>query len=208
MRRLIAPLVLLLALVAVPSAASANTHRDTAAKTKVVTITPVSATGVRKPDYTVVAHRAKGQCEAGSDTIPGAYRCFTGNLVVDPCWPVATKQGSVLCTYAPWSKQLFEIIRPGTLGPTPKTLPAAALGMQLADGTRCEIVDGAGTTYRGHPIRYACNGGNSGLVGQPARTSGLWTILRVHYVTKQNAFVSQGTARVAIFYQGRAIHWK
>jgi hypothetical protein len=177
--------------------------------TKVVVVVPVTPAGDLQTGYRITKRFATGHCLDGSDTVRGAYRCFAANYVLDPCWPTTVSGStSVVCTTAPWSKKLAEIRRPGSLGPSTGGLPPSPLGIQLTDGTHCVIGDGALSVYRGRVVRWACGRGGDGLLGQPTRSNGLWTIPRVHYDAKARKFVLGPLGRVAVFYEGKAFPWR
>jgi hypothetical protein len=198
-----------LILLAAFAALTATAPADAARTTKIVIVTPVTGAGNLKPGYVITERVSSGRCPSGSDVVHGAYRCFAGNVVADPCWPDADQSpASVVCTQAPWSKKLYEIQKPGKLAHSPATLPATPMGVQLTDGSHCETIDGAASLYQGKVIRYACGKGSSGLIGQPVRTTGLWTIERVHYDKKSGEYVSGAPVKIAVYYEGKGIPWR
>ena len=144
--------------------------------THVVRLSPVTATGVMKPNWRVTLHRGRGHCFAGSEAVgDGAYRCFSGNLVLDPCWAErgAGSRPHVLCAASPWLRSAARVrLRhlPATTG-----RPHNLWGLQLANGRKCTFVQGASGTFHHKRIGWDCAGGLY-LYGEPDRTTARWTI--------------------------------
>ena len=164
------------------SQASAETAPSTrsAPVTRTVRISPVTSDGVRKPNWHVTMQRARGTCHAGSEAVGnGAYRCFSGNLVLDPCWAQADTSNArtlahhVLCAASPWQRTVARV-RVRHL-PDATGLPRNVWGIQLPDGRQCTWLQGASGTHHGQRISYSC-GGRLYLYGEPDRSTPRWRI--------------------------------
>jgi hypothetical protein len=125
----------------------------------------------------------RGYCWTGSgaDTRPDAWRCFLGNLILDPCF--SNEMGTstfVICADSPWSSvtklRLTESL-PRSQGNAEKTDPTAGRvwALELTDGTRCVALTGATGAIAGLGIAYGCDGGGV-LAGEPRRANPIWTI--------------------------------
>lgn len=203
--RLLALALLLIGAIAAPVAGA---HGRAITRTKVVTVTPVDATGALLPGYHVVERYAKGSCEIGSDVLAGAYRCFDRHFVADPCWPTGRfGSANVVCLKAPWSKRLLGLVRPTGVGAIRRHYPPVGLGLMLADGTHCDVIETGSSIVASQRIDYGCSASDA-LIGEPKRTDGLWTITKVRYSSAAKKTVVVGRVRIAIFYQGSGIVWK
>ncbi len=125
-----------------------------------------------------------GYCWTGSNQVPdpNAYRCFEGNQILDPCFasPFSKHVTTVACG-DPWTGVL--VLR------LTKPLPAVTSGadvypeagwlLQLANGSRCQLADGATGSVDGIRVAYECDSraeaGALNWSGQP------W---RVEYIAK------------------------
>ena len=148
--------------------------------TRTVRISPVTDSGVRKPTWRVTMQRRHGTCHAGSEAVGnGAYRCFSGNLVLDPCWAQAdvanarTLGHHVLCAASPWQRTVARV-RVRHL-PAADGLPRNVWGIRLVDGRTCTWLQGASSTHHGQRVSYTC-GGRLYLYGEPDRSTPRWHI--------------------------------
>jgi pimeloyl-ACP methyl ester carboxylesterase len=150
--------------------------------TAAIDVAPVSAAGQPKPGETI-SNGGTAQCEAGSDAAPQAYRCFSGNEVVDPCWldNADPRQATVLCPQQPWSTQAVRLsVSAGGLepfsGPPQQIDPGFPWGVRLSDGERCLTVQGTHDTFDGKTVNYACGRDyDHVLLGSLNRSSPSWT---------------------------------
>jgi hypothetical protein len=152
-------------------AAGASSRPATATRT--IRISPVTDHGVRKPGGRVTLRRARGTCLAGSEAVGGAtYRCFSGNLVLDPCW--AQRGGDhVLCAASPWRRV---VARVGVRHlPAVQGVPRNVWGIRLVAGQRCTFQQGASGVVRGQRVNYFC-GKRLYLYGEPDRSTPRWRI--------------------------------
>jgi hypothetical protein len=126
-----------------------------------------------------------GHCPTGSEATPrrDAWRCFSGNFVLDPCFSSTHDRGVVVCPEAPWLTHGVEIHLTKPLAaaegnhaaPSPSLRPWA---LELSNGLRCLFADGATSVVEGNRLNYLCAGANEeGLWGLPNRMSASWTIL-------------------------------
>src|SRR5262249_7140460 len=123
---------------------------------------------------------ARGTCFTTSIVSPrsDAYRCMSGNSLVDPCFFVNSTQ--VLCpTNGPWSDTGLLLNVPSlpnnSGGSSPQGTGGQPWAIELADGTKCEEASGATNVIAGQRLGYFCKGG-VGLYGSVNKSSPVWTI--------------------------------
>jgi len=204
MRRLAALVTALIAvggfaLAASPAGAAA--HRPNAratAPTVVSRVRPVTATGALRSGYTVAHNVSHASCQAGSEAVGDAYRCFGPRFVYDPCWATSDK-GFVDCLPTPYSHQVTRLHvtkgfdNQGGLGSAAR-IP---WGLRLAGGTRTTLLQGASGTVKGMRINYEVKGFRVVLVGPVDKSGSTWTIRegkRAHGVYKIVGRVDISTA--------------
>ena len=167
---------------------------------------PVVTGGFASPAL-AVSDLGSGSCNPGSDVITGVsvYRCFAGNLVIDPCWATTSADAtssSGLCMQAPWSTSGEKVEASGLTAGTARSKlnlddPWA---VQLTSGQRCLAAQGAHEKYQGSPLNYGCasSGGSPAitLLGSPDRTTAYWTFKSVALSGTQ--MVPGPTATVAV----------
>jgi hypothetical protein len=135
------------------------------------------ATGVK------VSKSDNGYCWEGSiaDTRSDAWRCFLGNLILDPCFSNETGTSDfVICAEDPWSDVIKLTLTknlPQSLANEETSDPttSAPWAIELADGKQCVLLTGATGVIAGLRINYGCTGGGA-LVGEPHRQVATWTI--------------------------------
>ena len=156
-----------------------------AASTRVHRVSPLNASGQLSSHYTVASVR-RGYCWTSSSIRPDLYRCFRGNLIVDPCWPAANR-ASVLCILRPWSHRVLRLRLARGL---PATQPGASRGwgLTLRSGNNCLFSSGAHDQFHGHTILYYCHR-NWVLLDEPDQSQPGWTIRTArregdHYVAR------------------------
>jgi hypothetical protein len=135
-----------------------------------------------------ITARPHGYCWTTSENIPGAWRCFVGNFIHDPCFtgPVREAEKTVVCpNEGPWTGTGIEIqltcplpyeaiteeVRHEEGGTTgmPWTL-------ELTDGSHCVLLNGASSEVAHLRFNYTCKPDNLDLYGPPDRSSSTWTI--------------------------------
>lgn len=130
-----------------------------------------------------VDRTARGYCWTGSltDSRSDAWRCFLGNLILDPCFSNETGTSSfVVCADDPWSgvsKLILTKPLPQDMANSQTSDPTASApwAVELGDGTQCVFLTGATSVIAGLRINYGCAGGGV-LVGEPRRQSDARTI--------------------------------
>ncbi|MGH3410411.1 MAG: esterase/lipase family protein, partial [Streptosporangiaceae bacterium] len=162
--------------------------RAQAQPTAVVDTAPVSTTGQPVPGETITS-RGTAQCEAGSDTVPQAYRCFSQHSVYDPCWldNADPGQATVLCQEQPWSTQVARFSVPAGglasfLGPAQPVALSYPWGVQLSDGERCLAVQGTHDSFDGKVVDYACGTSYDHVLLRPlSRSAASWTYQSAYF---------------------------
>lgn len=203
MRRLAALVTALIAvggfaLAASPAGAAApRPNARATAPTVVSRVRPVTATGALRSGRTVTHRASHVSCQAGSEAVGDAYRCFGPKFVYDPCW-VTSNKAFVDCLAAPYSHKVTRLHvtkgydNTGGFG-SPATLP---WGLQVG-GKRMVLLQGATGTVNGMRINYEVQGFSVVLVGPVDRSSSPWTIRegkRTHGVYKIVGRVDIATA--------------
>jgi hypothetical protein len=159
--------------------ASASTAK--VVRTQPTVFEPFTSAGIpaSPPQKTIT-----GSCWTGSlaSARADAWRCMSGNEIIDPCFSSTQARAIVLCsTSGPWDRGLLEIKltkqlparyankgKPSTVG-----LPWA---LETTTGRKCELATGATDVIIGMRLNYFCEGTKRGLWGPPARDSQPWHI--------------------------------
>ena len=185
-RRLLGVCALSLAVVAsalgaaaAPAGAAPGSSAASARHTVVVHVRPVTASGVLAPGYRITDRRAHANCESGSEATGDAYRCFSGNLVVDPCW-VMKRKHFVVCLPDPWSHRAIRLHVTGgydNAGFASLTRASLPWGVRSVSGARCGFLQGASDVVHGKRVNYGCTR-TTYLIGNVHHGSPLWTIAR------------------------------
>lgn len=174
-RRWLAPAIGLVAVAGAGGAVAAVLLR-TEHTTRLAVFTPQ---GELSPRFHVGA-RARGYCwelSIAANT-RGAYRCFAGNLIEDPCFASSPHARAVYCFFNPWSRvTVLRLTRPLPKAP-PLQGPVLPWAIVTASGLRCVFMTGATALVGGQRINYGCTNG-SYLIGSPETRSPLWTIRSV-----------------------------
>jgi hypothetical protein len=145
-------------------------------RTLVRHVRPVTSTGALRAGYTITHRHGKASCQAGSEAIGNAYRCFAGNFVYDPCW-VAANPKYVICLGQPYSHRVARLRvskgyeNAGGLG-SAGTLP---WGVQVGS-TRATLLQGATGTVNGKRINYSIKGFSVVLIGNVNKKHAQWFI--------------------------------
>jgi hypothetical protein len=190
-RRLL--VVILIAAAALPATAAA------AAKTRVVRVSPLTSSGQVRAGLRVVTTKP-GTCQPFSETVAGAFRCFSdSNFVLDPCWKAGAH--TVICMPNPWAHTVTRMHVRGRLGKPSTTFPNLPWALKLRDGEHCLALQGATSVVGGKRVSYGC-GRRGSLAGSPNRHHSVWRIRRVR--TVGGRFKLGGFASIATAYFGRA----
>ena len=131
-----------------------------------------------------VAGRVPGTCFAASiadQGRPDAWRCMSGNRIMDPCFQGAEGGQAVLaCLDDPWALRVT-VLTPNTELPRAQANKADLRGalpwaLELSNGARCVFLTGATTAVAGMRVNYGCVGGRISVVGDLDRTLPLWRV--------------------------------
>jgi hypothetical protein len=137
-----------------------------------------------------------GSCFAGSLAVndPDAWRCLSGDRLLDPCFAPPESRLHELACGSPWSD--ITLLRLDA--PLPRDAanhaagPTAGWLLQLANGARCALSQGAAGKISGVEILYVCS---RGAAAGPLRWSEEpWT---VPYVTSSRRAPRQVAVSVA-----------
>lgn len=123
---------------------------------------------------TVRVHGSRtGSCFTSSIATPlaGAYRCLSGNDLLDPCFasPVANPT-SVVCFADPWSPGVSVKLTGKLPTDQPIVRDGLAWALELANSERCLVMTGALPTVDGRPLQYRC--GDSAVASVEQDSSG------------------------------------
>ncbi len=157
------------------------------AATRQVHVSPVGPDGSPASGYRTTKTASHAGCEPGSEAIGRAYRCFAGNFVYDPCWAERAGAPRVLCLPFPWSVTDIRLDVGAPLSAIPAaTGPSEPWGLELADGQRCVLLQGAHSLFGGRVIDYYCNSRLSLLRGL-MQTAAVWRAASVTEVAGKQA---------------------
>jgi hypothetical protein len=150
-----------------------------ATPTAIVSVSPLGADGHLRPGLHISQDVPDGRCTAGrSSLVPGAARCFAGDLVLDPCWPDAAS-GSTggVCLNDPFAPD--EAVRlsaaTGLTGRPGVPDLDRPWGVQLASGDLCFQSTGAHSVIGDAIVDYRC-GESLVLLRGIDRTGAAWTV--------------------------------
>jgi hypothetical protein len=160
------------------------THDSQTARTHVVVVRPVDASGHARPGWTV--HRMKGltaDCDgsAAAAESDGIYACFPTAAYLPACWP--SRHHTVLCLRDARVKKLVRVRYSGNLGPATAPARPTPQDLDLAGGQGCALrVGGAWGTLPTHPNWVGFYSCAHGSVYGPPRGDGVdrsgqpWTV--------------------------------
>jgi len=195
------PVLIMILLVAVPLAACSSAAHSPAAltATKQVHVSPVGPDGSPARGFRTTMTIADANCEAGSEVIGQAYRCFAGNFVYDPCWAERASGPTVLCVPFPWSATDIRLQVNAPLSAIPaEPGTSEPWGVELADGQRCVLFQGAHSLFAGRVIDYYCTSRLSLLRGL-TQTSAVWRAASVTDVGGKQAAGPSEQIKIAWF---------
>jgi hypothetical protein len=147
---------------------------------------PITPNGNLSAAYRIVRHYRHAGCTAGSDIdAPGAYRCFFGNSVTDPCWQIGSSR-KLVCPEGDrdYSTRLIQLEVDNELEP-PTSFGTAHVpsAVQLEDENRCTSIKGTHDSLsNGQIVDYFC--GSSGTVAVMRGINGnqpVWTARAATY---------------------------
>jgi hypothetical protein len=161
-------LVLLLLGLALAGCASHKSTSSGGGAPQGTTISTFSAYSADGSLAVTVADVAAGSCFTGSAAAPapGAYRCFAGNNILDPCFapPVTRKPLQIACVAAPWSRAVVLTVSGRLPAADTTTGVVRPWAFQLATGVRCVASTGTVPAVHGVNLGYHCtDGGDAAL---------------------------------------------
>lgn len=158
--------------------------------TKVVVYRPYSISG-GLADGVKATKTVAGSCWISSEAAKrsDAWRCSAGNSILDPCYsggrpntlacPVNRDGSRVLVLHLTTSL-------PANTNPALNTSRALPERVRLTTGVVCSFAEGATATLGGLRLNYACTNG-AWLVGDPSRSTAIWTILYLRSLNSSSA---------------------
>jgi hypothetical protein len=160
-----------------------------AAPTERLIYSPFATDGSLLASLKVTTHPG-GTCQTGSYVIArsGAYRCFDGNTIRDPCFrdtraSTASGEPVVACVNAPWSTHVLSLHLDGQPRSTFRVKPGGPpWAVQLASGARCVFGEGATGVAHGLRLNYFCGRNGPYLFGSPRVSQPTWRIRMAHDV--------------------------
>jgi hypothetical protein len=138
--------------------------------TSVHLFSPFNDDGRLLPQFAPSSH-LEGSCWTGSLGSPSrsdAWRCRSGNSILDPCFapdPLVFPVGHVYCFSDPWDSSPIDLETKRlplhkANGQDPHGLPALPWGVELEGGTRCVSLQTALTpSFAGTQWTYTCDDG-------------------------------------------------
>ncbi len=126
----------------------------------------------------VVSGTSNGTCWTSSVAAPvrGAYRCFSANKILDPCFVADAHARTALCMLNPWSDAHRLRLTAPLPNAAPLLDPARPWAVQLANGARCVAVTGTAPSVAGVSLAYSCGHGyGAALITTRA------TVMTAHY---------------------------
>lgn len=142
------------------------------ALTQVRLVNPFNAEGKLLPPYHQTETASGGQCRQSVESSdPDARRCFTGDQVIDPCWP-GDAIDKVACPTSPWDSPTLVITNPSFDGPPATTTGVTPWALEIRDPAhptqilRCTSTAGTSGVVAGMRINWHCYyPGQKDLVG-------------------------------------------
>jgi hypothetical protein len=177
-----------------------------AAHTQKVYVSPVTSAGALVGGYRVTSRVSDASCVPGSEAIGEGYRCSAGNYLYDPCWAVKAATHAVLCLADPWLRTVTEL-RLNSALPALQREDGGSIepwGVQLANGNRCLLVQGAHNAFDGTVLDYYCTSGLALLRGLN-RTGTTWTARSV--VDTRGKLTGGRTEMIEIAWYGRPVRF-
>jgi len=150
---------------------------------KATVILPFGPAGLR-PGLAVVG-RVAGECFAASVADagrPDAWRCSSGNRIMDPCFE-GFQQGSVVlaCASSPWSADVVILTPTADLPRGQANKPgldaAPPWALELDNGVRCQLLTGATWGAAGMRVNYGCERDGGYVIGDVDRSRPRWQVL-------------------------------
>jgi hypothetical protein len=115
-----------------------------------------------------VGDAGRGECWTTSiaDPVAGAYRCFEGNRILDPCFAPAhpTAPIELACLATPWSDAVMLRVNGSLPNSGPGASPSRPWALELESGVRCVASTGTVPSVHGVDLGYRCtDSGNAAI---------------------------------------------
>lgn len=124
-----------------------------------------------------VKNEIPGACFGASGKVDGAFRCFVGAEIQDPCFVPAKipNAGRVACAADPWSDVTIVTLT----APLPHVVPPVVINphwaIELENHDRCvSLVTSAATTANGVTMPYTCR--SRSTAGELDKNTQPWTV--------------------------------
>ena len=163
-----------------PARAGDSTSREN--RTQIKLLTPFGPNGLSIG--MAVTEKVSGKCFAASlasSSRPDAWRCSSGNGLLDPCYQrILGDEKQLACPVGgPWPANVVLLTLNQPLPTEPrKEVPRADVlpwALELANGQRCTLFTGATAPVAGMRINYGCPGGFL-VVGDIDRSQPVWRV--------------------------------
>ena len=151
-------------------------------RTQIKLLTPFGPNGLSIG--MAVTEKVSGKCFAASlasSSRPDAWRCSSGNGLLDPCYQrIMGDEKQLACPVGgPWPANvvLLTLNQPLPSEPRKEVSRADVLpwALELANGQRCTLFTGATAPVAGMRINYGCPGGFQ-VVGDIDRSQPVWKV--------------------------------
>lgn len=145
--------------------------------------TPLTASSEIAPGYSVTRSFEDAQCVGASNVAgAGAYRCFTENFVLDPCYalaePFSGDAVQAVCPVSPFSSELTLLEGATGLSVLDRSLWFdEPIGLELEGGEKCTAVSGSRSLEptTGRAYDYGCDDRKTAVLRGLHKDSLLWT---------------------------------
>jgi hypothetical protein len=148
--------------------------------TEVDVFAPWTPEDTLSPDIKVLGHLADGNCwerSISDSSDPDAWRCTSGNDIVDPCFAPGEESdiSIVACAQSPWTGvellSLSQRLASSSAGSGPGT--GYPWFLQLENGQQCGLVEGTQSETGGITLSYGCQ---SGYASSPVESGEPWLV--------------------------------
>ena len=172
----------IVSLISLGSGAGFAADSQAPARTQIKLLTPFVPAGLSMG--MAVTEKVNGACfaeSAASSTRPDAWRCTSGNGILDPCYQrILGDEKQLACPVGgPWPANvvLLTLTKPLPTEPRKETRREDTLpwAIELTNGQRCTLFTGAMPPVAGMRINYGCPGGFQ-VVGDIDRSQPLWRV--------------------------------
>ncbi|MFT3715576.1 MAG: hypothetical protein QM774_06420 [Gordonia sp. (in: high G+C Gram-positive bacteria)] len=139
-------------------------NAQAAGATQVVNLIAVGKDGEAASGWTVdPAASERVYCDpitpSRSAVTPGLYECSPNAAGANTCWASSTTPYGLLCGMSPWTKELRRFTSNNVLTAVGKIDDPQPWGLELVDGTRCELRHGGAWGGRSDDLvgAYSCD---------------------------------------------------